>query len=268
MKTKSPNGFTLVELLVVIAIVAILASLLMPAISRAKQRVQMTKCLNNLHQIDIAIKLYVEDNRETYPPGDSWQFVKTGPFIIYGNSLGGTDPSPDQPQYPPEKDRLLNPYVRVRELWHCPADRGIEPPIGGGPSSAYQFCGSSYRFNWDLQTEYETQTPLAEDPYYNLSGKKENWAPNPSRFIMMTEHATYFWNLGPDQFGVTQWHYSSHPGKIFTPDTIRTDGDKFIAPIAFTDGHCQSVDFTRNFKENPYHPLEPGKDFQWYKSLR
>ena len=60
-------GFTLIELLVVIAIIGILASLLLPALARAKAQAKRIQCANNLHQLGISMTLYLEDNQHRYP---------------------------------------------------------------------------------------------------------------------------------------------------------------------------------------------------------
>jgi hypothetical protein len=167
-------------------------------------------------------------------------------------------------------NRFLTPYVPAREAWHCPADRGATI-IGVYPApmrpTAFASIGCSYRFNMYLQDDYFT-AGVAEDPEFNLAGKKESWVPEPSRFIMMHEFAAYPFHQPGGDFTVTAWHGASNPGKMLSVSSIKLGRDKLVAPTLFVDGHAQQCDFTVNILRNPRRALEPGKDWMWYKPIK
>ncbi len=131
---SSLEAFTLVELLVVIGIIAILISILVPTLSKARQASRRTACAAQLHDIGNAFHMYLNDSRGRLPD-------KINPLPL----------QPADPKLPTLFD-VFDPYLgKSRKVWVCPADRVVEgdPSIGAFETYAEAY-GVSYEYNFYL----------------------------------------------------------------------------------------------------------------------
>jgi prepilin-type N-terminal cleavage/methylation domain-containing protein/prepilin-type processing-associated H-X9-DG protein len=120
------SGFTLIELLVVIAIIAILAGLLLPALSKAKVRAQGIGCMNNTKQLMMAWRMYAEDNSDTLPFG--YATGANAPYVWVPGILDDATPSAaDNWNYETTiKKSILWQYCgKSVGIFHCPADTSM-----------------------------------------------------------------------------------------------------------------------------------------------
>ena len=251
MKSNSEalEGFTLIELLVVIAIIAILAALLLPALSRAKASAKQANCLGNARQISLAIHFYASDNDHTLPDAQdlTWNELETNHFLIFYK-------------------RLVKNYVGLQgasssqdKLFACPADtfyydfpvpNYIGRSLHDQPNSDY----SSYGFIGGGRSPTKPKPPafLNEDSYGGVGGLKLAAIKDPVKTVLLMElSAGFAWS----------WHQPQGiPAGQFGFSDARN-------VIGFVDGHVNFVKMYRNPNINlPTCNYEPpaGYGYKWH----
>ena len=117
--TKNAGAFTLIELLVVIAIIAILAAMLLPALSSAKQRAWTTSCASNLRQVGIGLRMFADDNEELYP--------ESGTDIHWGT----VDAVPPQGSGKAGWMEQIITYTATTNVYRCPGNVQLPATMQG-----------------------------------------------------------------------------------------------------------------------------------------
>lgn len=135
----SSRGFTLIELLVVIAIIAILAAMLLPALSRARQKTQGVYCMNNTKQMALSLNMYCGDNNDRFPPnrdgGNAGKAVGDQAWVAgWLDSQAATTDNTNvlmlisHDAYP--YGAFLGSYIKNPAAFKCPADKAVNPGTG------------------------------------------------------------------------------------------------------------------------------------------
>ena len=206
---KTTKGYTLVELLVVIAIIAILAALLLPVLSRAKERARRTVCLNNLKQVNLAVHLYAGENGDVLPNMGIGTYVTYKEVVKGFVGLHGTSSAQDT-------------------VFACPADTFFYDDASltyasQGRHEQFGYDYSSYAFSGgNLLTNYVNVAYNGILP--GIGGKKLGAVKNPVRTVLVLEAS----GLQP-----YSWHLPKPPAPGGLP--IFNDAKNLIS---FADGHA------------------------------
>lgn len=265
-RSTSRHGFTLVELLVVIGIIALLISILLPALNRARAQAQMIKCESNERQIFDYVMMYVQDNKGVYPvpPG----VLDTGPYgsaasnypvayymsgvnepgvAVWQESSGGRSPTTMEGSLVPY---FTNPQA-MQAVFQCPADMdGLgTTSLGSGTAGVTTLVprNFSYSFNgmlaWDFTERafHGEQKPGDSPPFRAINPSQvlhsankilifEEQAPNDALCELFSDGTGTSSN--PYNFGapsVSDFPTDRHlGGGIYTPPTTTLTG--WLAP--------------------------------------
>ena len=239
-------AFTLVELLLVMAIIAILAGLLLPALSHAKVAARRTNCSNNLRQLSLGVQQYAADNASTLPaaPNVTGWDIETNHWALFYK-------------------RLVKHYVGLQgasspqdKVFACPADNFYYavPGMGYQTASLHDQTDSdysSYGFNGANGSPYEPPAYLNEVAFPGVFGRKQPSIANPVKTVLLAEFSAIFpWS----------WH---QPQKLPVGQNGVNDAKNIVS---FVDGHASYVTIYWNSRfavtSCCYDP-PAGYDYQW-----
>gem|GEM_PF-72900 len=282
-KSGHPKAFTLIELLVVIAIIAILLSVLIPALNYAKIMATGVICLGNLNGFCKSYVLYAEDHNSnlvgaaTYE-ADGWQAhgypawapvaqpvpFRVKNFVAFPQDQNGVYRNTEvQDEYRGLQRGGLWPYAESTKLYHCPSDkRYLKQGASGGTIGGFRSYSIGCPYNG-----YALGEGWATGEYYACVYKMNEITTPGAKIVFVEEQ-------DPDGWNVNTWN-------IFLNDASRWPGDPLActhnkrSTLGFADGHAEKHEWRdetnilifeqqlKNTSAYPYKPSE-GQDLGWF----
>jgi len=251
--TEFRRAFTLIELLVVISIIAILAAMLLPALSRAKDRAKHASCINNVKQISLAFLNYVGDFRDIFPAGAArLPTIPVDEDWIYWNALDSRISNPDRKNI---FKSPLAPYIGRFDtnLFRCPSDRDVlnRKSLPGQFLYAFSYAANSV-FDAANLVNRGIVSLYAGDPQYENLHFKSVSIRMPAQKIMLVEEHAYIaggslpgpvpddgrWTptgADPRTIGL------DHPPPFASADSFISNRHNKRGTVSCSDGHVETV---------------------------
>ncbi len=266
MKPQLRKGFTLIELLVVIAIIAILASMLLPALAKAKIKAQGIQCMSNLKQLQLTFLIYPDDNADRMTSSGYTAPVEPTAWVNGWEDFNGNNPDNTDPGtlLDPKRAKFA-PYLKGIGVYKCPADASrvkvgaVQVPRLRSMSMGQQWAGPG---DWLDPGGFGANVTSKRYHTYYLKADIDNPA---MRYVFVDEHpdginAGGFANMmveSPGSARIIDFPASYHNG---------------AGGISFSDGHSEIRKWVDERTRAPVHytgdlqlnvPSPNNRDMMW-----